>query len=293
MKMLLSAAAALGLMAAAAGASAAEIEIKNAVARVVVIPEARADISYQVIPGRADLPRIEARRGMDGRIILDGGLRSMWGGMSCSRRGGPKGEVISATHPPGDLRISVNGHRDVALAEAPLIVVHTPLDVRVNAGDAVFGNIGRADNVHLGLAGCGDWTVGNVRGRLDADIAGSGDIHAGSAHSLRAQIGGSGDVTASEVGDLEANIAGSGDVWVRRADGTVRAHIAGSGDVVAADGHATSLHADIAGSGDVRFGGDADSVNANIVGSGDVRVKRVKGEIHKSVIGSGTVVVGG
>jgi len=293
MKAHLSVAAAFAALAAAGTASAADVEIRHAMARVIVIPEARSDVAYEIRPGRADLPKIVVTRALDGRLVFDGGLATWFGGSNCSRRGdGWREAVIDVAHPPAGLSVSANGHRDVPLEDTPLIVLHTPRDVRIGAGEAVFGNIGKAASVHLGAAGCGDWTVDNVAGRLEADVAGSGDVHAASARTLVAHIGGSGDVTATEVGDLTVATAGSGDVRVRRATGEVRAHIAGSGDVAVADGHASFLTADIAGSGDVKFGGEVERVDAHIVGSGDVRVKSVRGEVHKAVVGSGEVVVG-
>jgi hypothetical protein len=295
MKAHLSIAAALAALAAAGAASAADIEIRHALARVIVIPEARSDVAYEIWTGRADLPRITVSRALDGGLVFDGGLSDgrLFGGGDCSRHGeGWRNAVIDVAHPPAGLRVSADDHRDVPLEDTPLIVLHTPKAVRIGAGGAVFGNIGKAESVHLSAAGCGDWTVDNVVGRLEADVAGSGDIHAAFARALVAHIGGSGDVTAAEVGDLSVETAGSGDVRVGRANGEVRASIAGSGDVSVAGGHASVLKADIAGSGDVTFGGEADRVDANVMGSGDVRVKSVRGEVHKAVMGSGEVVVG-
>jgi hypothetical protein len=296
MKFTAAAMAALGLVAAAGAASAAEVEIKNAAARVVVIPEARSDVVYQVIPGRAALPAITARKAFDGKLILDGGLgKGGWFGVhinNCSRHGDSGHDaVIIVTRPPADMTVTVDDHRNVPLADTPLIILRTPRDVHVSAGEAVFGNIGRADSVKLGAAGCGDWTVGNTSGRLEIDSAGSGDVHAGTAGQLVVHIAGSGDVTAAEVASLEAGIAGSGDVWARSVNGRIKGQIAGSGSVTVAGGHATEVGADIAGSGDVRFGGDADTVDAHIMGSGGVRVKSAK-SVHKAVMGSGEVVVG-
>ena len=76
MKSALFAAAASAVVAAcaAAPATAAEVEIRNAVARVVVIVEDREDVGVEVTQGASRLPRIEVqRRGRDVRI--DGGLR--------------------------------------------------------------------------------------------------------------------------------------------------------------------------------------------------------------------------
>lgn len=294
MKVQLLAAAAVATLGISSAASAAEVEIRHAIARVVVMPEARSDITYEIRGGRGDLPKIQVSRGIDGKLILDGGLGRPFF-HDCSRSHVPSGEVINAARPPADLQVRMDGH-DIRLADAPLIVLHTPKDVRVRAGDAVFGAVGRAASVDLGSAGCGDWTVDDVSGRLSVEVAGSGDVHAAHAGSLTAKIGGSGDVTALSASNIDASIAGSGDVTVRRADGEVRAQIAGSGDVRVGEGHASAIKASIAGSGDVKFGGEADRVDANIVGSGDVRVKSVRGgmqSVHKAVMGSGSVVIGG
>lgn len=294
MKVQLLAAVAVASLGVSGAASAAEVQIRHAIARVVVLPEARSDISYEIRGGRADLPKIQATHGLGGELILDGGLGQPFF-HNCSRSHTPQGQVINVMQPPADLRVRVDGH-ELRLADAPLIVLHTPKDVHVRAGDAVFGAVGRADSVELGSAGCGDWTVADVSGRLTVEVAGSGDVHAGRAGTLTAKIGGSGDVTAESSTNLDASIAGSGDVWVRHASGEVRASIAGSGDVRVGEGRASLISASIAGSGDVKYGGEAERVDAHIVGSGDVRVKSVKGgmeSVHKSVVGSGSVVVGG
>ena len=48
--------AGLGLALAAGAAQAAEVEIKDAVARVTVIPEARSDIKVEFLTTNSDLP---------------------------------------------------------------------------------------------------------------------------------------------------------------------------------------------------------------------------------------------
>lgn len=293
MKIKLSAAVALSALALAGAASASpdQVEIKNAVARVVVVPEARSDVAYEIRRGRADLPPIQAHKDIDGRLVLDGGLGTPFF-HECSRRGGPHGQAIDVAHPPADMQVKVSGHAPIALADAPAIILHTPKTVRVKAGEAVFGAIQRADSVELRSAGCGDWTVDNVSGRLSVSVAGSGDVHATTAGDLDAHISGSGDVYLTSATRVDASIAGSGDVRIKRVSGDIHAHIAGSGDVDVAEGHAPDVSADIAGSGDVRFGGEADRVDAHIVGSGDVNVRSVRGEVHKAVVGSGSVNVG-
>lgn len=278
-------------VAALAGAAqAAEVEIENAVARVVVIPEARSDIQVEVSGGEGSgLPALKVSRTGSGKVEIDGDLDRRIRG--CRMSGIVLNDAVSPTNPPSNLEVEVRDLGQVKLASAPLVTIRTPMDVRIETGGAVFGSIGRSTSVKLGSAGCGDWTIANVAEDLSVAVAGSGDVRAGTARHLKASIAGSGDVRVGAVRSLEASIAGSGDVRVARLDGPVEASIAGSGDVLVEGGRATRVKASIAGSGDVRIAGASDSVEASIIGSGDVRVASA-GSVKKSVIGSGSVLVG-
>ncbi|WP_309091957.1 GIN domain-containing protein [Phenylobacterium sp.] len=274
---LLAAAAAATITWAAAGvAKAAEVEIRDAVARVTVIPENRSDIKVEIIAPNARLPLDVRTRG--DRTIIDGGLD----------------RKIRNCRGSGESRsVEVRGVGDVAWREMPQIVIRTPRDARVDAGGAVFGSVGRSTSLTLSNAGCGDWTVANVEGALKIRQAGSGDTRTGSAGSASIRVAGSGDVATADIrGGLDIDIAGSGAVAARSVQGALSVSIAGSGDVVVAGGRATSMTASIAGSGDVDFRGVADSLKARIAGSGDVRAREVKGEVSKSIMGSGAVTVG-
>ena len=272
--LLLAAAAAAAL--AAGAASAASVEVKDAVARVTVIPENRTDIKVEVIQANPRLP-IEVRT-FAGRTIVDGGLR----------------RSIRDCHGSGENKmVRVRGQGDFAWREMPQVVIHTPRDVDVDAGGAVWGTVGRAASVRLGNAGCGDWTVGNVEGALQVSQAGSGDTRGGTAASARIHVAGSGDTTLGDIhGGLEVDIAGSGDVAVASIAGPLQVHIAGSGDVKIAGGRATTMAVRVAGSGDVDFRGAAESLRAFIAGSGDVRARQVTGSVSKTVMGSGGVTIG-
>lgn len=266
------------VMAAAAGAAqAAEVEVRDAVARVVVIPEARQDVRVEFASTNPSLPLRILTRG--DKVFVDGDLdREI---RSCRNRGGAPS-------------VSVSGVGEVAYADMPQVVVRTPLDADVEVSGAVFGSIGRAQSLEFSNAGCGDWTIANVSGRMELSQAGSGDLRAGTAGSAEIRVAGSGDVAARDIGgDLDIDLAGSGDVSVASMTGArLKVRIAGSGDVRVAEGRADRFEADIAGSGDVRFGGEAGELRARIAGSGDVHAGRVRGSIDKSVIGSGSVSVG-
>jgi hypothetical protein len=261
---------------AAASANAASVEVKNAVARVTVIPEARSDIKVEIVKNNPGAP-IEVRT-FAGDTIVDGGL----GHRIRNCRG--HGENVS---------VQVRGLGDIAWRDMPQIVIHTPRDVDVDAGGAVWGSVGRSASVKLGNAGCGDWTVANVEGNMRISQAGSGDTHAGSAGSAKVRVAGSGDTAVGDIKNgLEVDIAGSGDVSAVSVSGPLEVHVAGSGDVKVAAGHATTMEVHIAGSGNVHFAGVADTLRARIAGSGDIRVRQVTGPISKTVMGSGGVTIG-
>lgn len=261
---------------AAAAAAEPAVEIRNAAVRVTVIPEARQDVKVQVVTTNAALP-LTVRNELD-HVVVDGHLRHRIGGCSTMF---------------GKTMVRIRGVGQVPLDNLPQIVVRTPMNARVGASKAVFGNVGRADSLVLSNAGCGDWTVANIKGRLEINDEGSGDIRAGSAGELSARVAGSGDILMRQIqGSATIDVAGSGDVTAASISGALHSNIAGSGDVKIEGGHATDMVVHIAGSGDVRFGGVADSLNASIAGSGDVDVAKVTGPIHKASFGSGDINVG-
>lgn len=268
-----------------------EVEIRHAVARVVVIVEDRSDVAVEVDQGRSNLPALQVTRRGD-EIRVDGGLdrragRARDGIQSC--RSGPAGG-----RQPGDgASVEVRDLGRINVSDAPLIIIRSPRDVKVSAGGAVYGAVGRgARSVSVGNAGCGDWVVANVNGPLDIDQAGSGDVRAGTSRALDIDSAGSGSVWAGATGGLDLDVAGSGDVMVTAVNGPVSIASAGSGDVVIRAGTASRVSVNGAGSGDVRFSGRAGELQVALAGSGDVSVGAVSGRINRAVIGSGEVHVG-
>ncbi len=269
--------AALASLAAGAASAAPLAEVRNAAARVVVIPEDRQDVKVEFASINPALP-LTIREDV-GRVIVDGGLHR--------RIGGCQAEF-------GKITVRVHGLGDVAYDNLPQIIIRTPRQARVEASGAVFGSVGRTDSLELSNAGCGDWTIANVKGELRLNQLGSGDSRTGSAGVLVAHVAGSGDVMVKDIGGgATIDIAGSGDVSAASISGALKANIAGSGDVRIDRGRATEFDVHIAGSGDVRFGGVADRVNAAVAGSGDVDVAKVTGPVRKSILGSGDVIIGG
>ncbi|MFX9181041.1 hypothetical protein ABTN76_20025, partial [Acinetobacter baumannii] len=87
------------------------------------------------------------------------------------------------------------------------------LDARVGGSGAVFGEVSSSNSLDISNAGCGDWRVADVRGPLRLSMAGSGDVHAGSAGEAHVSISGSADVALGPVnGVLETRTSGSGDI---------------------------------------------------------------------------------
>lgn len=266
-------------------AQAQDVQIENAVARVIVLVEDRTDVAVAIERGQADLPVPTVRQRGD-RIEVNGNLprRAI---RNC--RSGPDG----ARQPGEGASVDLRDVGRVRLEEAPLIVVRTPRQVEVSASGAVFGTIGRgASDVEFGNAGCGDWTIANVTGTLDLSLAGSGDALVGTSDRLKIGIGGSGSVRAGATRDLDIGIGGSGDVEVAGVNGPVELGVAGSGDLLVRGGRAPRMDISVAGSGDVEFRGTVGDLSVSIAGSGDVRVHEVTGRVSRAILGSGYISIG-
>ena len=138
---------ATAVLAAAGAASAAPtVEVKDAVARVTVIPESRSDVKIEIVASNPKLPL--QMRSFGGRTIVDGDLD----------------HKIRECHGTGEhASVHVRGVGDVSWADMPQIVVRTPRDVDIDTGGAVWGTVGRSASLNLGNAGCGDWTGRGAR----------------------------------------------------------------------------------------------------------------------------------
>ncbi|KQY91243.1 GIN domain-containing protein [Brevundimonas sp. Root1423] len=294
MKLAIASAVAIAALAGPAFAKPGpEVDIRHAVARVAVVVEDRNDIAVEIEQGSSGLPAVHVTR--DGaNVRIDGGLggrRSLFGRGDSLRncRSGPD----NARTPGEGASVEVRNVGRVNLADAPLIVIRTPRNVNVEASGAVFGSVGRgAASVELGNAGCGDWNVANTDGRVSLDVAGSGDIRAGTSSGLEVSIAGAGTVTAGATRDLEVSLSGAGDVIVARVDGPTEISLAGAGDVSVRAGTAPTLSIDIAGVGDVDFGGVAGDVSVSLAGAGDVNIARATGSVSRSVAGVGDIHIG-
>ena len=266
-----------------------EVEIKDAVARVVVIVEDRADVAVEVTQGNTRLPALQIRRRGD-EIQIDGGLGGRrFNDAIRNCRSGP----ADARQPGDGASVEVRDLGRINVEDAPLIIIRSPRNVNISAGSAVFGAVGRgARSVELSNGGCGDWVIANTDGPLDLSLGGSGDIRTGTSRSLDASLGGSGTIRAGATGNLDLSLGGSGEAWVAAVDGEVDIAIGGSGEVSIPRGRASSFEVAIGGSGDIDFGGTAGDVSVAIAGSGDIRIAEVTGRVSRSIVGSGDIRIG-
>ena len=275
-------AAAAGALAGAGAAHAATLEIQSAAVRVVVIPEARQDVSVTVVHANPRLP-LRVSTNPLGETVVDGGLGYGWfwqRPVSC----GPAG--------PGGW-MDVFGIGRVAYEDLPQVVARVPLDAQVRSDAAVFGAIAPANSLDLNNASCGEWVVDNVRDRLSVRNSGSGRVRAGAAGEMALATSGSGAIiTRAAARALDARVSGSGGVRVEQASGPVQARVTGSGDIEIDGGAATELEARASGSGGVVFKGVAQDVQGDLSGSGRVSVGEVTRSLGVGISGGGGVAVG-
>lgn len=261
---------------AGATLAAPTLDLRGAAVRLVVIPEARDDIQVTLTHTSTILPIRVRTFGKNTIVVGDVAHRTH----SCDSFGPNRG-------------VSVWGRGMISYDDLPQLLVRTPMDVKITAGDAVFGDVGRSNTLDLTNRGCGGWTVANVASRARINQAGSGDTRAGGAGQADLSVAGSGDINIQAVrGGVTAVSSGSGNITVASLQGPFNVRIAGSGDVRAKAGEASDVNAQVAGSGSVDFGGVARSLHASIAGSGDVTVARVDGPVTKHVFGSGDVTIG-
>lgn len=277
----LSCLAGLASLALISPAAAATLEIKHAVANLVVIPEARQDIAIEMVGGD---PKLSLKQSGDSdRVVLDGGIRNVQCGS----------QYKLAINDWNATRLQIVGVGTFNRSALPKIIARVPLNAEIKASGAVFGTVGRTESLDLELSGCGDWTVANVEKQLRLDQSGSGDARVGEIGSGKIELAGSGDISlVSAAKGLKIEIAGSGDVAARSVSGPLTIDIAGSGDVSIEGGQVDALGANIAGSGDISFGGTAATAKLNVVGSGDISLHKVTGSVNKSVMGSGDISIG-
>jgi len=273
---LVSVAAMLSAGAFAPSAQAATVDLEDAVARVIVVPEDRSDVKVEIIAPNAKLPLTV--RTVGDRTVIDGGLRHSIRGCNGS------GEKV---------RIRVRGVGEVPYADMPQIVIRTPRAVEVEANGAVQGSIGRSTSLNLRDSGCSAWTVADVGGVAKVHSSGAGSVRMGQAARLDIHLSGAANIHATRVREtLDARLSGAGNVHVDEAAGVVDARVSGVGNIKVSGGDGAVVRASVSGVGSVEFGGVASSLDASVSGMGHVDVRQVTGSVTKSVSGIGHVTIG-
>jgi len=271
----------LALIAAAAAfsasaAQAASVEIKDAVARVTVVPEDRSDIKVEVIAPNAKLP-ISVRSFGD-KTIVDGGLYHRI--RNCNGMG-------------ERARIRVRDVGEVTWAEMPQVVIHTPRSVEVSSNGAVQGAVGRSASLDLHDSGCSAWTVADVAGDARIHSSGAGQVRMGQSARLDIQLSGAANIHATRVREVfDGRLSGAGNVTIDEVGAQMDARVSGVGNIKVAGGANTAVRASVSGVGGVEFGGVASSLDASVSGMGHIQVRQVTGSVSKSVSGIGHVTIG-
>ena len=264
------------VLAAEPAVAAPSVEIRGAAARVQVIPESRTDVQVTLVHADPRLP-IRVRR-LGDRLFVIGDVAH---------------RIRGCVGPGGRPGVAVFGRGAIAYEQLPKIVIRTPPAVRLVAGEAVFGDIGRSASVDFTNEGCGDWTLADVAGRLRLNQAGAGAARAGSAGSSDLSVVGAGGISVGQVrAGLTAVSSGAGDIAAAGVYGRLDARVGGSGNIDLASGSVGDMTVSIAGSGAVRFRGTARTLRAAIAGTGDISVEKVTGRVAKQVFGAGRVRIG-
>lgn len=247
------------------------IAVRHAAARIVITPEDRIDVSVEIEnPGRLPMPELEFD---DNRLTIDG------------RLGGRVGDC-------GEESVDVRGYGDIAEAELPLVTIRAPRALSFDMHGASRAEIGPSQAFKGSFSGCGDARIGDVADDLELDIAGSGEIVAGSARELSANLAGSAELQAGAIAEgADLDLAGAGEVRLASVSGALNISTAGSGEVEIAGGALSSADIEIAGSGDVSIAAPIERLSADIVGSGAIDVAATVGDIDADIAGSGGVRV--
>lgn len=278
--MLMRIAAGAGLAALAAvpaWADGATVRLDHLAARVIVIPEARANITAEVVAGKGSLPKPT--------LHVSGAELTVAGGLPASRLH----NCHIRDHGRG---VSLGFWSRVRTEDLPVVTLHVPLDVSIDANGAIIGEIGATHSLKLRQERCGGWRLGDVSERLGLELQGMGDIDVGRVGEANLQLQGLGDVHVRSTRALSANLQGLGDVRIDEVNGPVEATLDGMGDLKIKGGHATSFKARLDGMGDIVFSGVADTVDASADGMGSITIAKATGEVHKNASGFSHIKVG-
>lgn len=221
------------------------------------------------------------------------------------------------------------GYKD--LKEYPKVKVQAPKNTHIVIKKSViFGDVEDIGSADIHIGSCGDLKFGNVNGKLDLGISGSGDVTMGDAGTSNISISGSGDYEAGDLASADIYVSGSGDLDVGdilghakitsggagdievsrikggleykgsgssdfEADyvggGDLYIRSSGSGDVNIDDGDVGDLDIHASGASDVVYRGNSKDAKARASGASDITIDRPSGDLYTTDSGAGDVHV--
>ncbi|MGZ8369732.1 MAG: GIN domain-containing protein [Caulobacteraceae bacterium] len=237
-KSIIAVAAGFGLAAltGATTASAAELFLKDVIADVRIIPEARSDISVRILQNPAKLPQPVVSRTAQG-VVVDGRIPNRRNTHGCRMfKGGARNNRTQIeVRAPLDFAVRATGSVDGSVGSARALSLATEGCGNWRLQDATrlslrmegFGNVdgGRAGATSIHIEGMGHANLQSVSGPLDVAVEGFGGAHiaGGRVSRMTAELDGMGSIKFDGVADsLNANASGVGNIYVARVLGPVR-----------------------------------------------------------------------
>jgi hypothetical protein len=269
--------AAAALAAAMAGeAAAAELVLDQAVARVVVIPEARSDIQVEVAQGRNGAPPVRVSRSGDS-VTVSGGSRVRMCNFD--------------TEDGGWIMLSKSGPR-VDMEDFASVTVRAPRDVRISGGGgAILGSIGRSQTLTMEQSGCAHWTAGDVAGPLQAEMSTGANLRAGTVPTARLNATSGGAVRVVRADRLDATATAGGVIKANAAPGVVVATATGGGVVTIDGGSTRSLTGTATGGAHIRHKGRVGELEASASGGAVIKVEHAGRVLSRYAHGGSSVVI--
>ncbi|HEX8231795.1 MAG TPA: hypothetical protein VF559_00415 [Caulobacteraceae bacterium] len=274
---------ALALAAAAAPltASAAELVVDGAMARIAVVPEARSDLRVEVTPGSNPMLAVQVRKVGD-RVLLHSDLVVR----SCTGDSDKDGRWR-------DMRVRFRNGAQADMAEAPVITVHAPRDLNISGHGPVSGVVGAARNLSLRYDGCGNWRLDDIAGRLDAQASRGASVRAANVGTGVFRTDSGGAVSAESVADLDLDARNGGAISVARASGRARLNAQAGGAISVSGGRTRDLQVVAESGAAVSYGGRAGAVNASAHGGAVVSIAQADGPVTRSSGGGSILSIGG
>ena len=190
-------------------------------------------------------------------------------------------ELVGKPAPLTDGAIVVTGAAKCPVAisaGAPLLVVHTPLSVRLEASGVFSAEIGPADALMISSKGCGAWRVTGSHHRLWLVQDGPGTIDAAAADEVRVATKGAAVIRLeATTRSLDAVLHGPSRLDISRAEGSIDAQAWGRGRIAVASGFTSEARMFVKGPGAISHAGTVGALTAEARNGGKIKVAHVRG----------------